>query len=543
MAEDSGQKVGSYWLGRKLEGEGIAETRMGRHVLGGEAVVKLLKMSFTSQQEMEQFHKEARTLAALDHPHILRVREVGFQHNKPYLIRDYAPNGSLRQPSGTRLPLDRVVDYVTQAAEGLQFAHDRQVIHRAIKPENLLLGRNNEVLVADFGLATVAQNTSRTPQGFVGTAAYVAPEQLMSKLAPASDQYALAVVVYEWLTGELPFQGDPMAVMFQHAQAPVPSLRAKVPNLPPAVEQVVLKALAKDPQQRFASVRAFAAELRRAYQSAMAPPGAGAAPAVQPALAALPPTIIAANPPGGAAALPAGAPPRGTTLVIHESLGKFAEDWRLVLAWSPDGQRIASACGTQALRQDGWDSVWAIAEVWDALTGQNLNRYYNRSYQFHIHDILWSPNVQYTVVLGAHQAVMWKWEARREVKRKVKGKFWPREREVVESVEPVVGTLGDSSPPNFSFFPLMVLWSPDLSKVAALSSDGLEVSSLRDREPIVQTAVSARSCNGGAVAWSPDGTRIAWGAGNEVPVWDVRSYEQEGHHLLTYRDTAARLLQ
>src|SRR5207237_4226726 len=128
-----------------------------------------------------------------------------------FLVISSAPNGTLRHlhPKDTLLPLPTVVNYVKQVADALQHAHDEKLIHRDIKPENMLIGRRNEVLLSDFGIALIAQ-TSRyqSTQDVIGTVAYMAPEQIQGKPRPASDQYALGIVVYEWLSGDRPFHGS-----------------------------------------------------------------------------------------------------------------------------------------------------------------------------------------------------------------------------------------------------------------------------------------------------------------------------------------------
>ena len=153
-------------------------------------------------------------------------------------------------------------------AEALQYAHQEKLIHRDVKPENMLLGRNNEVLLSDFGIAIMIQSShQQQAQGTAGTVAYMAPEQLQGKPRQASDQYALGVIVYEWLCGDHPFHGTLAELYSQHLFVPPPPLREKAPSIPLAVEHVVLKALAKDPKERFASMQAFAAALEEAVKA------------------------------------------------------------------------------------------------------------------------------------------------------------------------------------------------------------------------------------------------------------------------------------
>ena len=268
MTDRRDQSFGNYRLTQRLGSGGFAEVYLGRHIhLGSEAAIKLLHAQFATAGELEQFRTEAQTIASLHHPHIVRLLDFGVEEGTPYLVVDYAPHGSLRQrfPLGTRLSPATILPMLLQVASALQYAHAQQVVHRDVKPENLLLGRSQEVLLTDFGIATVAQNTSQQrTQGVAGTAAYMAPEQLQGKPRPASDLYALGIIVYEWLCGERPFQGGPLEVATQHLLTPPPPLREKVPSIAPAVEQVVLIALAKDPKERFGSVRAFATAFAQA---------------------------------------------------------------------------------------------------------------------------------------------------------------------------------------------------------------------------------------------------------------------------------------
>src|SRR5436309_7594233 len=205
MAEHMGQQLGNYRLMQLLGRGSFSEVYLGEHIhLNTLAAIKVLYGQLASH-DAEGFLTEARTLAHLRHPHIIQVLDFGVEGATPFLVMDYAPNGNLRQhhSKGTQLPLDTIISYVMQVAEALQYAHQEKLIHRDIKPENMLLGRSNEVLLSDFGIAVIAQS-SRKPQArnAAGTLAYMAPEQLQGKPRPASDQYALGVVVYEWFCGD-----------------------------------------------------------------------------------------------------------------------------------------------------------------------------------------------------------------------------------------------------------------------------------------------------------------------------------------------------
>jgi eukaryotic-like serine/threonine-protein kinase len=222
-----GQQFGNYRLIRFLGQGGFADVYLGQHIhLGTQAAIKVLHAQLASD-DINEFRTEARTIAHLGHPNIVRVLEFGVEGKIPFLVMEHAPNGTLRQrhQKGSRLPLELVLSYVRQIASALQYAHEQRLIHRDIKPENMLLGRAHEVLLSDFGLALFAQSTSsQTTKGMAGTMAYMAPEQIQGKPRPASDQYALGIVVYEWLSGECPFQGMPNEIMGQHLSAPLPPL-------------------------------------------------------------------------------------------------------------------------------------------------------------------------------------------------------------------------------------------------------------------------------------------------------------------------------
>jgi serine/threonine protein kinase len=271
MADRIGQRLGNYTLVQLLGQGGFAEVYLGEHFyLKSQAAIKVLQTRLSSSDDTDSFLKEAQTIARLAHPNIVRVMDFGIDGETPYLVMDYASNGTLRQfhARGTALPLATIIPYVTQVSDALQYAHDEHIIHRDIKPENMLLGKRNEVLLSDFGIALVAQSSRyQGTQDVIGTVAYMSPEQIQGKPRPASDQYSLAVVVYEWLTGDRPFRGSFTEMCTQHMFAPPPPIREKLPQISPAIEQVVMKALDKDPKQRFESIKGFADALAQTGQT------------------------------------------------------------------------------------------------------------------------------------------------------------------------------------------------------------------------------------------------------------------------------------
>src|SRR5260370_12185208 len=265
--EREGQQLGNYRLTHLL-GRGIfVDVYLGQHVdLNSQAANKVLHGRITDD-DLANFINEARLIAHLRHPRIVQVLDFGVEDIAPLLVMEDAPNGNLRQrhPKGTRLALDTILTYVRQIADALQFAHDQKLVHRDIKPENMLLGRSDEVLLSDFGIAIMYPGArSRPNQDAAGTVPYIAPEQLQAHALPASDQYALGIVTYEWLCGERPFNGTLPEIAIKHSLVPPPSLRERVTIISPAVDQVIMKALAKNPQQRFEHIQDFALALEEA---------------------------------------------------------------------------------------------------------------------------------------------------------------------------------------------------------------------------------------------------------------------------------------
>jgi ABC-type transport system substrate-binding protein/serine/threonine protein kinase len=271
VAARLGQQFGNYQLVNLLGQGGYAEVYLGQHVrLDLQAAIKVLHTHLTGS-EAEHFQQEAQTIAKLTYPSIIRVFDFDVQDGTPFLVMDYAQGGSLRQryPKGSLVPLPQIISCVKQMAAALQYAHDKKFIHRDVKPENMLIGQHQEVLLSDFGIATIAHSTSSLnvgAEGASGTLAYMAPEQIEGHPRAASDQYALGVVVYEWLCGERPFEGSVSELIAQQLSMPPSSMRERVPTIPSEIDQVVLRALAKDPKERYTSVADFSTALEQASQ-------------------------------------------------------------------------------------------------------------------------------------------------------------------------------------------------------------------------------------------------------------------------------------
>lgn len=268
-----GQKFGPYELTQFLGRGGFAEVYLGKSVhVPQQVAIKILFKPLVSTKS-EQFKKEASIIAQFDHPNIVKLRHYDMYSNLavtttliPYIVMDYAPKGSLRKnyPRSVRLALTTIAAYTKQIAEALQYTHDRQVMHLDIKPENVLIGGQGQLLLSDFGLATILSERDNLTD-IEGTLSYMAPEQLNGRPEFASDQYALSIMVYEWICGNVPFTGQTTnEIIDQHFHMRPPSLCAAIPSLLPDVEAVVMKALSKEPRDRYTSVSEFARELERA---------------------------------------------------------------------------------------------------------------------------------------------------------------------------------------------------------------------------------------------------------------------------------------
>src|SRR5437588_7032240 len=195
MANHVGQQFGQYRLSRFLGQGSFGEVYLGEYIYNHtQAAVKVLQMRLTAE-DLREFINEASTTFRLQHPHIVRLLDFGIgPANTPFLVMAYAANGTLRKlhPKGTRLSLESIVAYASPIAAALQHAHDERLIHRDVKPENILLGPNDEVWLSDFGITSVAHSTrSLDTEKPGGTVPYMAPEQLRGKARPASDRYAL----------------------------------------------------------------------------------------------------------------------------------------------------------------------------------------------------------------------------------------------------------------------------------------------------------------------------------------------------------------
>ncbi len=263
-----GQQIGEYRLVCKLGSGGFGTVYLAEQVHEHtQAAVKVLHIPHISGEDLRDFINEARTMR-LRHPHILPLLDFGISHdNFPFLVMEYAPEGTVRDrhPRNERVALSTIISYVDQLASALQYAHDQRIIHRDVKPENILVRSDGSLMVSDFGVAKLLeQDVVISQQKQLGSPAYMAPEQQRGYPCFASDQYALAVVIYEWICGVRPFQGLRLSVTDRHMNISPPSLLDYLPERGKAVERVIFKALAKAPEDRFERIQEFADALREA---------------------------------------------------------------------------------------------------------------------------------------------------------------------------------------------------------------------------------------------------------------------------------------
>ncbi len=551
MSDRIGQQLANYRLIRILGQGGFADVYLGEHVyLNTPAAIKVLQMRLT-EDDKQNFLEEARTIARLKHPSIVRILEYDVVESIPFLVMEYAPNGTLRQchPKGTVLPPATIVPYVRHVAAALQYAHDRKIIHRDVKPENMLLGYKNAVLLSDFGLAVIVQSSRDRLQTVAGTVTYMAPEQLQGRACPASDQYALAAVVYEWLSGERLFSGSFIEVATQHVLVPPPSLRDKLPALPPAIDQVIQKALAKSPEQRFASVLEFAGafeqvcqeEASKQFTSAPVPLGKLFNTYRKHSSAVL---NIAWSPDGKKIASASA----DKTVHIWNATSKspaliYRNHTKPVsaVAWSPDGSRIVSG---------SWDTT---VQVWNVQTGRKLLTY--RGFSREVSCVAWSPDGKY-IACGS-------WDTTVQVRQADSGSrpytfsghtgpvhavAWtptipPSSLEDGRRIASASGAAVNADVDNtvqiwnaltgddlliyrdHFYFVNAVTWSPDGKKIASASADtNVQVWNVATGSNILTYRGHSSKVN--AVEWSPNGTRIASASDDRtVQIWDATTAE------------------
>jgi len=261
-----GKQIGSYRVIKALPSGGSGSVYQGQHLVFPErpmVAIKVLHAHLASKQEYERFLQEARFLEKLRHPHILPIIDASMQDGLPYLIAEYASQGSLKErlelQAPKPLPVEEAITILAQVGQALHFAHQQDIVHRDLKPANILFNARGEALLADFGIAVVLEKTRRIDT--IGTPAYMAPEQFDGEISKKSDQYALGCIAYELFTGhrlfDVPEDAPWIAWAYKHKMEPPIPPRKVNPALPQHIEQAILKAVAKDRASRHADVSAF----------------------------------------------------------------------------------------------------------------------------------------------------------------------------------------------------------------------------------------------------------------------------------------------
>jgi serine/threonine protein kinase len=272
MSFSTGENVGPYRIVEQLGSGGMATVFKAYHAsLDRYVAIKVLHPAFKQDPNfLSRFQREARIVAKLQHPAIVPVYDFNEHNGQPYLVMRFIEGETLKaRLSEGDLPLPEVVRVMHPVGEALHYAHGQGVLHRDVKPSNVLLTPDGSVFLADFGLARIAQagESTLSQDALVGTPQYISPEQARGDpdLDVRTDIYSLGVVLYELLIGRVPYQADtPYAVIHDHIYAPLPLPRSIKPGFPEALERVLLKALAKERDDRYASV----AELMTAFEAA-----------------------------------------------------------------------------------------------------------------------------------------------------------------------------------------------------------------------------------------------------------------------------------
>ena len=431
-----------------------------------------------SPQGREPFNNAVRNLQRLKHPAIVPLIDFGIEKRVPYLVFGYTPAETLRQKHSSDLPLapETVVSYVQQIAAALTYAHNWGIIHGNIRPEHLLLGSGGIVRVANFDLSPSILSTDAQASDEAPLPLYTAPEQFTGESGPASDQYALAAVAYEWLTGSPPFRGATFAEVAERQQQdkPIPP-RRKRPMLPLDLDRVMLKALSKHPAERYPTVEAFALALAQSIPD----------PAVEAARVAESIEEYASlEPPSD----PEKANPGATTVIYDGHSGPV-----LAVAWSTHGHHIASG---------GADGT---IQVWDAQRGKEVNRY-----SYHKEEITalsWAPGKDLLASASNDGDVhIWKPGSGKSA------------------------TIYTGYPKPLT----TVAWSPNNEFLACGRDDHtVHVWRAGETQPLVIYAGHARPVSG--LVWSPDGKRIASAdSGGTVHVWEVDATTKQT--IVTYRE-------
>lgn len=271
-----GQTLGKYRIEAFISQGGMGEVYRASHTMLGHVVAIKFLAPHLAQDSLfvQRFLLEAKTMVKLRHSNIVQVLDADQQSGLLYFVMEYLEGGTLTEQMSHPVPVERAIEWLSQVAQALDYAHSQNFVHRDLKPSNILLDRHGHLKIVDFGIVkeiaqTIAQKRGLTPtHQILGTPSYMAPEQFQGGvITPQTDLYALGIIAYKLFTGQVPFQGSITQVMYGHVNLPPTPPRQLNPSLPPAAEEVLLKVLAKEPQNRYSTATAFVEALRAALLS------------------------------------------------------------------------------------------------------------------------------------------------------------------------------------------------------------------------------------------------------------------------------------
>lgn len=264
---------GRYKIIDMIGGGGMANVYLAHDmILDRDVAVKVLRMDFAEDEEfIRRFHREAQSATSLAHPNIVNIYDVGEEDTIYYIVMEYVDGQTLKQyiQQNSPIPIGDALEILKQLTSAISHAHQNHIIHRDIKPHNILIDRHGNVKITDFGIAMALSATSITQTNSVlGSVHYLSPEQARGGMANRkSDIYSLGIVMFELLTGRLPFSGESaVSIALKHLQSETPSLKRWNPSIPQSVENIVLKATAKDPFHRYDSVEEMEEDIRTALE-------------------------------------------------------------------------------------------------------------------------------------------------------------------------------------------------------------------------------------------------------------------------------------
>lgn len=278
----TGTTMGQYRVIERIGRGGMAEVYKGTHLKLGSLVAIKVLYSHLSDEEgfLARFEREAQSVAAMQHPHLVRVFDYESGGELSYMVMDFIDGGTLKQKiqelskSGAYLPYRESFRIFRQVADALDYAHRKNMVHRDVKSANILLDKGGNAFLTDFGIARIISNTQFTATGaLLGTPMYMSPEQCQGeKVTSLSDIYSLGIVLFEMATGSVPFETEtPLSVIHKHIYEPMPGPSEFRPDIPEALENVIMKSLAKDPTGRYQTALDMLRALAEALPDALEP--------------------------------------------------------------------------------------------------------------------------------------------------------------------------------------------------------------------------------------------------------------------------------